>query len=301
MSALEHLDWSLVQSFLAVAETGSLSAGGRRLRLTQPTVGRHVQSLEQDLGVSLFKRQARGMTLTEHGTILLNHAHTMREAAEAFSLHAAGTSSDLRGTVRITASVFASHHYLPEIIAGLRETNPDVDIELVPSDETENLLFREADIAVRMYRPTQLDMVTQHLGDVQLGLFGAKRYLDRRGRPQKPEDLFDHDIVGYDRNENLIRGFRDAGFEIERDFFPVRCDNHTAVWELVRAGCGLGFAPVRAGVLDPNLEYIDLGLQIPRLEAWLTAHEAIRKNPHVDLVWRALATGMRTACDPPPS
>lgn len=301
MSALEHLDWSLVQSFLAVAETGSLSAGGRRLRLTQPTVGRHVQTLEQDLGVSLFNRQARGMTLTEQGNTLLSHARMMREAAEALSLHAAGKSSDLRGTVRITASVFASHHYLPAIIADLRETNPEVDIELVPSDETENLLFREADIAVRMYRPTQLDMVTQHLGDVQLGLFGATRYLDRRGRPQSPEDLFNHGIVGYDRSDTMIRGFREAGFEIERDFFAVRCDNHTAVWELVRAGCGLGFAPVRAGTMDPNLECIELGLPIPRLETWLTAHEAIRKNPRVDLVWRALAAGMKKTCDPPPS
>ena len=229
MSALEHLDWSLVQSFLAVAEKGSLSAGGRHLRLTQPTVGRHIQTLERDLGIALFHRQARGMALTEQGMTLLEHARAMRASAEALSLHATGKSNDLTGTVRITASVFASHHFLPGIIADLREAHPEIDIELAPSDETENLLFREADIAVRMYRPTQLDMITLHLGDVQLGLFGAKRYLARRGKPQTPEDLLDHDIVGYDRNDGLIRGFRDAGFEIERDFFPVRCDNHLSL------------------------------------------------------------------------
>jgi len=301
MGALERLDWSLVQSFLAVAEKGSLSAGGRHLRLTQPTVGRHIRTLERDLGVELFKRQARGMVLTDQGALLMSHARAMRAAADSLSLHAADKSCDLGGTVRITASVFASHHFLPGVVADLRESHPEIAIELVPSDETENLLFREADIAVRMYRPTQLDMITLYLGDVQLGLFGAKRYLRRHGQPQTPKDLIDHDIVGYDRNDSLIRGFREAGFEIDREFFPVRCDNHTAVWELVRAGCGLGFAPILAGKADPNLELIEIGLPIPRLEAWLTAHEAVRQSPRIDLVWRALAKGMQSACDPAPS
>ena len=301
MSALEHLDWSLVQAFLAVAESGSLSAAGRRLRLTQPTVGRHIQSLEADLGVSLFKRQARGMTLTEEGALLLEHARAMRAAAEALSLHATGGSGELKGSVRITASVFSSHHYLPAIIAELREKHPEIDIELVASDESENLLFREADIAVRMYRPTQLDMVTRHVGDVQLALFGSKRYLARRGRPEKAEDLLDHEIVGYDRNDSMIREFRAAGFPVEREFFPVRCDNQTAVWEMVRAGCGLGFAPFMAGQSDPELVYLDLGVPMPTLEVWLTAHEAVRRNPRVDLVWRALSERLAQTCETTPA
>jgi DNA-binding transcriptional LysR family regulator len=299
MSALEHLDWSLVQAFLAVSETGSLSAAARQLRLTQPTVGRHIQALEADLGVSLFKRQARGMMLTEQGASLLSHAQRMRAAAEALSLNAAGGAEDLRGSVRITASVFSSHHYLPSIIAELRQTQPEIDIELVASDETENLLFREADIAVRMYRPTQLDMVTVHIGDVQLALFGSKDYLKRRGRPTRPEDYEGHDFVGYDRNDSMVRGFREAGIDVTREFFPVRCDNQTAVWEMVRAGCGLGFAPQFAGLQDPRLEMLDLGVPIPKLEVWLTAHEAVRRSPRVDLVWRLLAKRLVETCDAP--
>lgn len=299
MSALEHLDWSLVQAFLAVAESGSLSAAARRLHLTQPTVGRHIQTLEADLGVSLFKRQARGMTLTEEGARLLEHARAMRAAAEALSLHATGGSSELKGSVRITASVFSSHHYLPAIIAELRERYPAIHIELVASDETENLLFREADIAVRMYRPTQLDMVTRHVGNVQLALFGSKRYLARRGKPKDAEDLLNHDIVGYDRNDSMIREFRAVGYPVEREFFPVRCDNQTAVWEMVRAGCGLGFAPLWAGLEDPDLVHLDLGLPIPQLEVWLTAHEAVRRNPRVDLVWRVLSERLADTCDRP--
>lgn len=297
MSALDKLDWSLVQAFLAVAETGSLSAAAKRLSLTQPTVGRHVQTLERDLGVSLFQRQARGMALTSQGEALLGHARAMREAAEALSLHAAGRAQDLSGTVRLTASVFSSQHFLPPIIAALRQELPEIQIELVASDTTENLLFGEADIAVRMYRPTQLDMVALHVGDVQLGLFASHSYIQRRGRPTTPEEFLDHDIVGYDRNGDMIREFHAAGLMVEREFFPVRCDNQTVVWELTRAGAGLGFGPASVGEADPALERIATDVPLPKMEVWLTAHEAVRRSPRVDAVWGLLAERLRDACD----
>lgn len=295
MSALAKLDWSLVQTFLAVAETGSLSGAARELNLTQPTAGRHVQALEQALGLSLFRRQARGMALTPEGTSLLAHARSMREAAEQLSLNAASGESDLSGTVRVTTSVFVAHHILPGVIAELRQTHPEIQIELVASDTSENLLFREADIAVRMYRPTQLDVVAKHLGAVQLGLFGAKSYIQRRGMPTA-EDFAEHDVIGYDRNNTMIEGFRAAGMEVDHDFFPVRCDNNTVVWELVRAGAGLGFGMERAGRDDPLLIQIDIGIDIPKLDVWLAAHEAVRRSPRVDAVWRVLAARLEEVC-----
>ena len=296
MSALTKLDWSLVQAFLAVAETGSLSAAARDLGLTQPTVGRHVQALEDGLGVALFKRQARGMALTEEGAALLDPARRMREAAQALSLHAASGESDLSGTVRVTSSVFVAHHILPRIVAELRETTPDIQIELAASDTTENLLFGEADIAVRMFRPTQLDIVAKHIGDVQLALFGAKSYIQRRGRPTTPEEVVEHEIIGYDRNDAMIRGFREAGMEVGPDFFPVRCDNNTVVWELVRAGAGLGFGMELAGQDDPLLTQIDFGVEIPRMGVWLAAHERVRRSPRVDAVWRLLSDRLAEVC-----
>lgn len=297
MTALAKLDWTLVQAFLAVGETGSLSAAARELGLTQPTVGRQVQALERDLGVSLFRRQARGMALTPQGEALLHHARAMREAAEAMSLHATGRAEDLSGTVRITASVFSSHYFLPPIIAELRQQLPEIQIEMTPSDTTENLLFGEADIAVRMYRPTQLDMVTLHVGDVQLGLFAAQSYIQRRGRPAGLADLTKHDIVGYDRNDSMVREFKAAGIDVTREFFPVRCDNQTVVWELVRAGAGMGFAPVSAGLADPLLEQIETEVPLPRLGVWLTAHEAVRRAPRVDAVWRLMADRLSGVCE----
>ncbi len=295
MSNLTNLDWSLVQTFLAVAETGSLSGAARELDLTQPTAGRHVQSLEQELGVTLFKRQARGMALTPQGATLLEHARIMRDAASALSLAAVGGESDLSGTVRVTSSVFVAHHILPDVVTEMREKHPEIQIELVASDTSENLLFREADIAVRMYRPTQLDVVAKHLGAVQLGLFAAKSYIQKHGMPTA-EDFFEHDIIGYDRNKAMIEGFRNAGMEVDHDFFPVRCDNNTVVWELLRAGAGLGFGMERAGRADPLLRQIDVGIDIPMMEVWLAAHEAVRRSPRVDAVWTVLAERLEAVC-----
>jgi DNA-binding transcriptional LysR family regulator len=295
MSALAKLDWSLVQAFLAVGETGSLSAAARRLNLTQPTVGRHIQALEQALGVSLFRRQARGMALTEQGEALLGHARAMREAAEALGRDAVGRETDLSGTVRITASVMVAHHMMPDIVAELRAAHPEIQIELVASDVSENLLYREADIAVRMYRPTQLDMVTLPLGHLQLGLFGSKSYIERHGMPG-PDTLDEHDIIGLDRGDAIIRGFREFGTEVRREDFPIRCDNNAVTWELTRAGCGLGFGVAALAEMDPELVEIETGLPLPRLEVWLTAHEAVRRSPRVDAVWKLLALRLGAFC-----
>ena len=175
---ITQVDWSLVQAFLAVAETGSLSAAARALGSSQPTLGRQIKTLEQQLGAELFHRQSRGLALTKTGADLVAPAQDMRSAMQRISLAAAGRQVSLAGTVRITASVMFSVMHLPAIIAEIRALEPQIAIELVPSDATSNLLYREADIAVRMYRPTQLDLITRHIGDMPLGIFAAKSYLE---------------------------------------------------------------------------------------------------------------------------
>ncbi len=298
--SLASLDWSLVQVFLAVAETGSLSGAARTLGLSQPTVGRQVQTIEDTLGAPLFSRQARGMALSTFGETLLEPARAMRSAAQALGRAAAGNATEMAGTVRITASLFVSHYILPKALSDIRQQHPEIQIDLVASDHSENLLFREADIAVRMYRPKQLDMITRHIGDVKLGIFAAKTYLQRHGRPVTIEDFLAHDIVGYDRNEEIIQGFRDAGLNVDRNFFKVRTDNQTVYWELVRAGCGLGFSQCHTSRADPAVEELELPIDIPNLGVWLTAHEKVRQNPAVARVWDILAERMALECDATP-
>lgn len=290
---LGHLDWSLVQTFLAVAETGSLSGAARQLGTSQPTLGRQIKAIEAQLGAELFRRQPRGFALTQTGAELVAPAKAMRDAMRQITLTAAGQQARLDGTVRITASVATSAMHLPQIIAKIRKLEPQISIELVPSDDTSNLLFREADIAVRMYRPTQLDLVTQHIGDIALGVFAARSYLAERGAPVSLADVVGHDFVGYDTHLHIIEGMAKVGIHVDRDFYKVRCDDHIAYWELVRAGCGIGFAQTIIGQADPLVVQLMKDVEIPPLPIWLTAHEAMRQTPRVRRVWELMAEGLK--------
>ena len=291
--SLANLDWSLLQSFLAVAEEGSLSAAARRLGASQPTLGRQIRQVERQLGVTLFTRKPRGLQLTDIGQTLLPVAQIMREAAGQMALAAAGQEQQIKGAVRITASVFVSHHILPPIIAHIMWQEPDIAIELAPNDASENLLFREADIAIRMYRPTQLDVVAKHLGDLPLGVFGSVDYLNRKGRPDTIEDMMNcHDLIGYDADEQILRGMRQMGLEASRDWFRIRCDNNVVYWELLRAGCGLGFSQTYVAMDDPLVEQVLPDLPIPPLPVWLVTHQAMRRTPRIRRVWDMLAEGL---------
>lgn len=286
---MDLLDWTLIRSFLAVAEAGSLSAAARATGISQPTLGRHVQAAEAALEVALFARVAQGLDLTDAGQALLPAARAMRQAAADLALTAKSQSAGIEGTVRLTASRVVAHCLLPPILARLREEEPGIEIELVASDTSENLLFGEADIALRMYRPTQPDLVARHLGELPLGLYAAKAYLDRKGRPATLDALMAHDFIGQDRMDQVIRVMASLGITVDRHFFPVRCDDPLTYLELVRAGAGLGGILRRIGDADPMLERIDVVADLPSLPVWLTAAPRLRQSPRLRRVWDALA------------
>ena len=287
------MDWTLLRSFLAVAETGSLSAAARALGLTQPTLGRHIADLETSLGTPLFTRMARGLQPTEAALSLLPAAQDMRDAAARLALLAAGRQESLSGTVRLTASRVVSHFLLPPMLARLRRTEPGIEIELVPSDTSENLLFREADIALRMYRPTQEGVVTRHLTDLHMGLYAAPAYLDRKGRPSTLEELQGHDVIGFDRSDLMARMMASLGLSIPASAFAVRTDDQVVYWNLVRAGCGIGGGQRLIGDADPGVERVAAFLPLPVLPVWLTAPEALRQNARVRRVMEHLAAEFR--------
>ena len=162
-------DWSLWRSFAAVVEHGSLSAAARALGLSQPTLGRHVEALEAALDVTLFERTLAGLKPTDTALKLFEPVAGAQRALSEATLMAEGSSAALAGSVRITASTVMSHYVLPPLLARLRRGFPGIALELVPSDSAENLLLREADIAVRMFRPTQLELIPPKLGQTPMG------------------------------------------------------------------------------------------------------------------------------------
>ncbi|MEZ5750423.1 MAG: LysR family transcriptional regulator [Paracoccaceae bacterium] len=282
------VDWSLLNAFLAVAEEGSLSGAARRLGQSQPTLGRQIRQLEQSVGVTLFHRVPSGLEPTEQALPMIEAVRGMADSAARVQLLAQGGQTVMRGTVRVTASRLVSHHLLPPILATLRRAEPDIQIELVPSDTSENLLYNQADIALRMYPPDQLDLVARHVVDLPLGLYAAPSYLNRAGRPTGIDDLMQHDFVGYDRDERIIRMMRAMGQHVTRGFFPLRCDDQTVHWELVRAGCGIGGMQQAIAEHDPLVERILPDLPLPTLPLWLAAPEALRRNPRIRRVWDCL-------------
>ena len=286
-------DWALLHSFLAVAEAGSLSAAARAIGQSQPTLGRHIRVLEEQLGVTLFRRVPRGLEPTTAALPLVETARAMAENAAKLMHLAEGRQEGLKGTVRITASRIVSQYMLPKVLAELRLAEPEIQIELLPSDTSENLLFREADIALRMYRPEQLDIIARHVADLPIGLYAARTYLARHGRPDGIENLMKHNFVGYDRDDRILRMMRELGFPVSREFFPIRCDDQTVHWELVRAGCGIGGTQVQIGDCDPLLERVMPELALPSLPLWLAAPQALRTNPRIRRVWDFLAQALR--------
>ena len=273
---MAELDWNLIKSFVAVAETGSLSAAARRLDASQPTLGRHVAELEQTLGVTLFRRGRRGYQLTEAGAVLFERGKAVSDEAAAFSMLALGSVEAIEGTVRLAASDVVAAYVLPDIVARLGAEEPGIEIEIVASNQVENLLRRDADIAIRMVRPAQNELVARKVCDIGLCACAAKSYLDRRGRPREPADLVEHDLIGFDRSDEIIRGFSMFGLQVGRGAFRFRTDNQIVLWQAVRAGVGIGIGQEPLARRDAGVEIVLPGLPLPALPVWLAMHRDVR-------------------------
>lgn len=285
-----RFDWSLIRSFLAALDHGSLTAAARALRMHQPTVGRHIAELEAQLGLVLFERTGRGLLPTPHATALAQPARAMAAAADRLALEATGERTETHGTVRLTASQPVACRLLPPILASMRLLLPDIQVELVSTNDVTNLLEREADIAIRMVRPEQSSLVAKRLGEVGVGAYAHPDYLARHGTPRTPADLLRHDLIDFDRVEDIRRGFvAMGGPPLPRERLVLRTDDLLAYEAAVRAAIGIGFLSHYVARGDPTLVPVLPMLTIPSLPVWLVAHREIRSSPRIRAVWDHLA------------
>jgi DNA-binding transcriptional LysR family regulator len=283
--------WELYRSFLAVIRERSLSGAARALALTQPTIGRHIDALEEALGLALFTRSQAGLDATEGAIALIPHAEAMASAAEALQRVASGAADDDRGTVRITASEMVGTEVLPECLAAFREAHPRVAIELVLSNRSQDLLRREADIAVRMVRPTQDALLARKIGVINLGLHAHPRYVKTHGVPRDAEELARHPLIGFDKVPS-VRRIDKLGLDVTRESFAFRCDNDYGQFAALRAGFGLGFCQValaRRHGLVPVLQ----GLIRFELGVWVVMHKDLRNTRRIRLMFDHLAAHLR--------
>ncbi|MBP6903478.1 MAG: LysR family transcriptional regulator [Burkholderiaceae bacterium] len=283
------LDWNLLRALGAVLEQGSLTAAAARLGCSQPTLSRQIAALERQLAQPLFERTGRRLRPSAAAQALAEPAQRMLAAARALAQAADAPSRSLAGTVRLTASQVVSAFVLPPLLARLAELHPEIQIELVPSDQVSNLLEREADIAVRMLRPTQGTLITRHLGDWKLGFYVHRRLLQRLGRPFDASCLDALRWVGLDQQTQLVDGFRAAGFDIDHRFFGLRCDQHAVGLQAVLAGVGVGLVLQPLAARHAQLQQVLPGLDLPVLPLWLTAHRELRASRRLRVVWDFLA------------
>jgi DNA-binding transcriptional LysR family regulator len=277
--------WELYRSFLAVVRDGSLSGAARSLALTQPTIGRHVDALEQALDVALFTRSQHGLMPTAAALDLVPHAEAMASAAEALIRAASGEAEAARGTVRLTASDIVGAEILPPILTDFRERHPGIAIELALTNKTEDLLLHEADIAMRMTRPTQAALVARRIGVVKVGLYAHRRYAEAHGLPDSLEAAAGHAVIGFDRDMTSFRSLTGGTVPISREAFALRCDNDLAQLAALRAGYGIAGCQLAIAARDPDLLPVLHDKLMFQLEMWAVMHEDLRASRRVRLLF----------------
>ena len=292
-----NIPWEWYRTFLAVMKEGSLSGAARMLAITQPTAGRHIAALESALGLVLFTRSQSGLQPTDAAVALQGHAQAMENTASmiersaaSFSAHSAG----LHGVVRVSASEIIGTEVLPPLFARIKEDYPQLTLELVISNRMQDLLNREADIAVRMSTPVQEQLIARRLGSIEIGLHASPSYLARHGTPESIDALFTHTLVGFDKTTPFILQALKHFPQLNRERFTVRTDSDVAQLNLIRAGAGIGMCQVQLAYFPVPLERVMPGFFAYHLDTWLVMHEDLRHSKACKTVFDILAAGLQT-------
>lgn len=285
-----NFNWSLIPSFLAALEQGSLMGAARVTGVSQPTLGRHIAELEQQLNVVLFERTGRGLLPTANALALAEAAQTMQTGAASFSRLASGSTESLSGLVRITASQPVACFLLPPILASLRQALPEVTVALVVSNDISNLLRRDADIALRMTRPNQRSLIAKCIGRITIQACAHKDYLQRKGTPHHASDLAAHDLIAGDQSSEIEIGFEAQGFSAKDLRFAIRSDDLNAQWAAVKAGLGVGFMSDYLLRSEPSVQAVLTKLKLPEFPVWLTVHRELQTSARIRAVYDFLAT-----------
>jgi DNA-binding transcriptional LysR family regulator len=286
------LPWDLLAAFLAVMRTGSLSGAARALGVAQPTVRRQVEKLEEVLGVALFTRSQTGLVPTDTATATLPFAESMAGVADALVRAVSAPADSERGTVRVACSEVVGAEVLPPIFAELARSHPQLQIELSVSNANEDLLRREADVAVRMAQPTQSALVAKRVGTVKLGIFASEAYLEQHPAPRSPPELLrGHALLGRDRDTSLFSALAAVGLHVKRKDFAFRTDNDAAYLAAIRAGVGIGLCQLQLAAGPVRLQRLlpKLAIELP---VYVVTHEDLRSSRRIALVFDQLVSSL---------
>ena len=271
-------DWNWIRVFLAVCEQGSLSAAARNLGMSQPTLSRHIQQMEHATGLNLFKRTTQGLTPTAAAQNLLAPCQQMQQVAHGLEREISGQNQTLQGNIRVSANELVGSYLLPAAITEFQNLHPKVSLELLIDNQVSNLNKREADMALRMFRPTQADLVVKRLPNLPLAMFGQVDYLQKYGTPTSVQELEGHKLIGFDQVSTYLDQAQERGWPLSRDSFVVRTDNLLTQIALLKSGAGLVVTHKALGEALPNVKQVVAEIDIPELEFWLVCHSDVHYN-----------------------
>lgn len=286
---MNNVDWDDIRYFLAAAHSGSLSAASRLLGSNQPTVGRRIASLEQSLGLRLFRRHRQGLALTDDGLRILESAMAMDAAAAGLQRAGPCADAELRGTVRIAAPEGLAVWLLAPALADLARTHPELDLVLQPSTASADLARGEADIAVRLYRPKAGDLVVHRLREMGFGLYASAKYLQRHGVPTSVAALNEHRLIAYGEQLSEHAENRWLVSLVANGRWVFKSDNTATRIATTEAGTGIAVLPHLLAAQFPSLQRILPDQEAPTRTIWLVVHRDLRHVARVRTVMEFLA------------
>ena len=282
-------DWNQARALLAVSEEGSLTAAAKALRVTQPTMTRQITALEEELGITLFERTQRSVTLTKAGSDLVDHVRRMAEGANMMSLAASGQSASIDGLVRVTASELTAAYQLPAVLDRLNDVAPDLEIEIIASDAIQNLVLREADIAIRHVRPEQDNLIAKLIAEEPLRFYATESYVARHGQPALRDGVNHHQFMSFGDIERMLSYLSPLGFDLTRRNFRYGSTSQIVELEIVREGHAIAIASEKDLRQFPELKPVLLEVEPFLFSTWLVAHRELHTSRRIRLVFDLLA------------
>ena len=286
------MDWNLLRSFIAIYDTGTLTTAAKRLGTTQPSVGRHLRELESLVGETLFTRLSGKLKATERADALFAATFEMHHAVRNAELLFSGNRERISGVVRVAVAEAYGYHVVPQLLGALMTEQPELEIELSVSNQSDNLLRRDADIAMRFFRPDQDDLIAVKVGTSEMGLFAHEDYIARFGEPTDfalPEGAL---VTGFDRQDMPVKPSLRGADVAHLPRFRFRSDSVMARQAIVTSGAGMSMLFVDVAATLPGLKRVLADQVSLAQEVWLCAHEELRRSSRMRYVWDKLEAGL---------
>lgn len=280
------IDWNGIRDFLAIIEAGSMTEAAKKLNVSQPTLSRRLCCLEEQLGAKLIIRSPRKLLLTEVGKRIIEQAKSMQKKAIALETAAHGQDEQLEGTVRISTTEGLGIKWLTGHMAEFQKKYPSIYVEISIDNNMVNLLSRNADIAVRLLRPQQQNLITKHVADFPFGFYASKEYVAQHGHPETTQELFNHKAVG------LIGRTPTATWVVDKfgeDRIALKTNTMLGIYAAVEAGAGIG--PIFNFLGEPNKNLVRVLNKEASMkkEIWLTTLPELHSNARIRVTYDFLS------------